>query len=269
MSREVKDFSNFIKEYFENIDFNYWEKRLNFCIGKLNSLKTEKAKEPYNIDLYAIYLQILEIFFINVLILSYGEGRFLDHIFIGNKKLREKISTHLSDQRFIDWIFDNLIFGIKEKDQIPNYEKKRKDSLNILLEAGKDYLDHYEFLNAYKHGYRVQVGAASRLSINGYKLLETDTHLIYFSKERTDKKTQIVYKHRMLFNHKRISWKALTVLEMLKTCQAIFLTRYKKEPGTVLINHYYIDDSEEWSKSFGGASIKEELFILKRADGHE
>ena len=110
-------------------------------------------------------MQLLEIFFINCLILSYGEKKFLDHVFIGNTELRKKIEEHLANKHFVDWIFDNLIFGIQDKGQIPNYEKKRSDNLNILQEAGKDYLDHYEFLNAYKHGYRVQVGAASQLSV--------------------------------------------------------------------------------------------------------
>ena len=52
---EITNFTPFVKEYFEQIDFSYWEKRLNACLGKLKGLKTEKAKEPYYVDLYAIF----------------------------------------------------------------------------------------------------------------------------------------------------------------------------------------------------------------------
>ncbi len=262
MTEKEVSIKPFVKEYFESIDFDYWEKRLNFCLDKLSNLKTDKAKSPYIVDLYSIYLQLLEIFFTNSFILSYGEDRFFDFLFVGNIELRNMVEAHVSDRRYLDWILDNLIFGIEAKNQINDYERKRADHLNILKEAGKDYLDHYEFLNAFKHGYRVHSGPGARLSVNGMTLVDVDSQLIYYSKRKIGK-TNRIFRHRILFNHKRTLGKAFMMLGMLKNCQAVFLTRYNPSKEVTIIN-YFIDYREEWRNSFGGATFHEELFILKR-----
>lgn len=67
--------------YFKDIDFGYWEKRLSHILLKLRTLKTNESKSMYLVDCYSVYLQLLEIFFINILALSAKEKTFFSFSF--------------------------------------------------------------------------------------------------------------------------------------------------------------------------------------------
>jgi len=232
----------FMIDYFNNIDFDYWEKRLNFSLDKIHKLKKNKSKSYYLIDVYSIYLQLLEIFFVNTLILSAGEGGFLSILFTGNFELREIIKKQFSDSQFIKWFMDNFVFGFKDKTKINNYEKKRQNHEQILKEATEDYLKDFEFLNSYKHGFRVQISFDSVLSIEKMVILKADTELTYFTKEHLEKGKDLVYKNMVMFNHERIFAKCYFILQMLKNSQKVFLASGK----AIRLDHYFLTDLDKW-----------------------
>jgi hypothetical protein len=257
MSKKSKDNSvkEFMFDYFNNIDFDYWEKRLDFALDKIIKLKKDKSKSYYLIDIYSIYLQLLEIFFTNTLILSAKEDGFLSILFTGNNKLREIIKRQFTDPSFINWLMDNLVFGFKDKTQINNYEKKQNEHQNILKESVEDYLQDFEFLNSYKHGYRVQINFNPTIGIKNTLLLKTDTELVYFTKEK-----DLICKNLIMFNYQRVIIKSYFILQMLKNCQKVFLAQGKD----LKLEHYFITDIYQWRKAYGMARFKEPIFTILR-----
>lgn len=247
-------------DYFNNIDFDYWEKRIDFSLDKIRKLKKNKFKSYYLIDVYSIYLQLLEIFFVNILILSAGENGFLSILFIGNFELREMIKKQFSDPQFIKWFMDNFVFGFKDKSKINNYDKKRNDHEQILKEAVEDYLKDFEFLNSYKHGFRVQAHSGGTLSIEKMVILKADTELTYFTKENLGGGKGLVYRNIVMFNHERVFTKCYFILGMLKNSQKVFLARGKP----IKLDHYFLTDLDKWQASFGVARFKEPLFNVSK-----
>ena len=245
----------FMFDYFNNIDFDYWEKRLNFALAKILKLKKDKSKSYYLIDIYSIYLQLLEIFFINTLILSAKEDGFLSILFTGNNNLREMMKKQFTDPKFINWLMDNLVFGFKDKTKINNYEKKRGEHKQVLKESVEDYLKDFEFLNSYKHGYRVQVHFNPTIGINNTLLLKADTELVYFTKEK-----DLICKNLIMFNHQRVITKSYFILQMLKNCQKVFLAQGK----AVKLEHYFLTDITKWQGVYGMARFKEPLFTISK-----
>ena len=251
---------SFMLDYFNNINFVYWEKRLNFSLDKILKLKKNKSKPYYLIDAYSIYLQLLEIFFVNTLILSAREDGFLPILFTSNSNLREMIKQQFTNPQFINWFMDNLVFGFKDKTKINNYEKKRKEHQQILKESVEDYLKDFEFLNSYKHGFRVQIRFDAVVKIENMALLKTDTKLIYFTKKHFNKEKDIVYKNVVMLNHERIFTKSYFILQMLKNCQKVFLAQGK----VINLEYYFLTDLDKWQKTFGVARLKEPLFYIEK-----
>ena len=250
----------FMVNYFENIDFDYWEKRLNFSLDKILKLKRNKSKSYYLIDIYSTYLQLLEIFFVNTLILSAKEEGFLPILFTSSGNLRRLIKKHFTDPKFINWFMDSLVFGYKDKKRIRDYEKKHREHLQILKESVEDYLKDFEFLNSYKHGFRVQIQFDPVVGIENTVLLKADTKLIYFTREYFNKEKDLICKNFIMFNHERIFPKSYFVFQMLKNCQKVFLAQGK----TVNLQHYFLTDIDKWRKTYGVARFKESLFYIEK-----
>jgi hypothetical protein len=152
-------------------------------------------------------------------------------------------------------MMENYVFGFKDKSKIKEYEKRYAEHISIVKECVNDYLEDYEFLNAYKHGYRAKaLFGDTKISINNHKLLQGDSDLTYYCKRGNS-----ILRCNITFNHKRILGKAFFILEMLKNAQKIYLSPGKK----VTLVHHYIADFESWSKSFGTARFKTEMLVVK------
>lgn len=243
--------------YFKDIDFKYWEKRLSHIFTKLKTLKTGKTKSIYLVDCYSVYLQLLEIFFINILALSVKEKTFFHFLFIGNSELRKYVKDNFLNSDFQKWLMENYVFGFRDKSTIKEYEKRYNEHVNIIKECAKDYLEDYDFLNAYKHGFRAKaLFGDTKISIGGHKLLEGDSELTYYSQ-----KGNSIFKCTITFNHKRILGKSFFILEMLKNAQKVYLSQGNNKKMT--LNHCYIQDVEDWNKSFGTARFKTEMLVVK------
>ncbi len=70
---------DFLKLHFDKNKFRILESKVAFIVGRLRKLKRHSSKLPYVAELYALYIQTLEVFFINLLFLS---GKTIDPLFI-------------------------------------------------------------------------------------------------------------------------------------------------------------------------------------------
>ncbi len=243
-------------KYFKDIDFEYWEKRLANIVSKIKMLKTSKAKSIYLVDCYSVYLQLLEIFFINILALSVKGKTFFHFLFIGNQELRKYVKANFLNKEFQKWLMENYVFGFKDKSIIREYEKHCADNISVVKECAKDYLEDYDFLNAYKHGFRAKAFfGGNKVNIGGYTILQGDSELTYYSQ-----KGNSIFKCTITFSHKRILGKSFFILAMLKNAQKVFLAQGNNRK--MKLSHCYIKDVDDWNKSFGTARFKTEILVV-------
>ena len=210
-----------IIEYYREVDFSIWEKSVNICFDKLKKLKTDKAKTPWALKMYANYLQLIEIFCINVWIITY--------------------------------FLESWVFGIQEKEAINNLSQKRKTYATILREALEDYLKDYDLLNAYKHGFRTKGRGGSNLSIKKevgntkpITIGSYNTTIIYLSKRE-----KTIYECRLAFNWERVSQKYFFLLNMLENTQKVLLA----DNGKIKLDTLYPLDNKEFNKYYGAFRV--------------
>ncbi len=250
---------NEIIEYYRDIDFSIWQKSVNVCFDKLRKLKTDKAKNPWALKMYANYLQLIEIFCINIWTIS--EGELYKNLFIGNKDLRKKIEDTLLNKKtrnaqgmdFLTYFLESWVFGIKEKDAINNLDQKRQIYSVILREALDDYLKDYDLLNAYKHGFRTKSKGASNITMKKdgsadppFMIGSYNTNIIYLSR-----RGETIYEYSLAFNWERVSQKYFFLLNMLENTQKILLANN----GEIKLNTLCPIDSKEFHKHYGAFRI--------------
>ena len=133
----------------------------------------------------------------------------------------------------------------------------------------KDYLDDFDLLNAYKHGYRITAKHdKSVLSIatsggQSFKLNESDSTIVYFSRKKIDK-TPTIVEHTLNFKVGRIFGKTLFVCTLLNNIKAAALLHYKQPVRGKDISSFSITDKAEWAQTFGGSHFKKPVFSLKK-----
>ncbi len=252
-----------IIKYYREVDFSIWEKSVNICFDKLKKLKTDKSKNPWALQMYANYLQLIEIFCINVWILT--EGEVYKNLFINNSNLRKKIENTFLNKKtknaqgmdFVAYFLESWVFGIKEKEAINNLDQKRKNYTSMLTETIDDYLKDYDLLNAYKHGFRTKSRGASNLSIKRegsndppFIIGNYNAKIIYLSKK---KKT--IYECSLAFNWERVSQKCFFLMNMLENTQKVLLADNKK----IKLDTLYVLDNKEFHKHYGAFRINTTL----------
>jgi len=259
-NKNLQPLKDFILEYLKNIDFDYWQKRIDHCAGKLHILKTDRAKKIYTVDLYSTYLQLLEIFFINAMAMSFGEKLFFNSLFVDNFNLRKRIDEQFSTDKFLNWYLDNLVFGIKEKSNIEDLVSKKRQYINIIKECKHDYLGDYDFLNSYKHGYRVQSSGGASLILGGFQIYKGDSGITYFSH---DLKNNKLFRNILIFNYERVITKSCFVLNMIKNTSLVYIASREGKKKEINIEHLTITDKEKWGKNFGTSRIRETIKLVK------
>jgi len=252
-----------IIEYYREVDFSIWEKSVNMCFDKLKKLKTDKAKTPWALKMYANYLQLIEIFCINIWIIT--EGELYKNLFINNSNLRKKIENTFLNKKtrnaqgvdFVTYFLESWVFGIQEKETINNLDKKRRTYESLLREALNDHLKDYDLLNAYKHGFRTKSRGANSVSIKKegsdnppFLIGNYNTKIIYLSK-----KSKTVYECSLAFNWERVSQKYFFLLNMLENTQKVLLA----DNGKIKLNTLYPLDNKEFNKHYGAFRINTPL----------
>lgn len=259
--QELKDFT---LKHFQSIDFGYWNERLAQINRRLIKLKSPKKRNYQLIDLFAVYIQITEIAHITMMILTQRHKKVIANMFVGNAELRKFIKTDCSERNFYDWFLRNYGLnssGLRDK---PDYEQMIKQNIDFLSEAANDYLDSYNYLNAFKHGFRVNsTYGGAELLVNNHRIIGADTSLSYLYKEfDKEKGAQIVKERDIIFNYERVLSLVWAELILIDNAQQVYIaTELGRKIGKRL-SWVYVKDREGWSGSFGKANITKNLFVI-------
>lgn len=245
------------KEYFKSVDYSLWDDIFLVCKEKLEN-GSEEVRKQWSLELYSKYLQILEVLCINILVVGFNN---IGNLFISNQDLREDISRFKDDIFLKEKFIDKAVFYIKQKQDIKDFEKRKKLYMRVLNESLEDYLKDYDFLNAYKHGFRVETKGRTKISISGFLVGKYNTTLTYFSKEKDEKtKQSIVFKNTRCFNWERVLYKSFFVLDMLKKLK---VSSSLNDGEEVALDLLYILNEKQFEKSFGTFRSKNPAFISR------
>lgn len=257
-----------ILEHYRGIDFSLWEKIIDASWSKLHKLKTSKAKKVWALQLYSTYLQLIEVFCINTF--AVVENELWENLFLNNSALRKKVTlcfyrTHQERQvysdRFPNFLLENWVFGIKEKEKINNLPGKMRMYSLLLKEAIEDYLRDYNFLNAYKHGFRVKSHGETNLTakIEGrdskaFRLAAYNSSISYLRKQEGT-----IVQEDILFNWERVIQKASFLLNMMENIQKMLLSNGEE----ILLQTLAVENEAEFSKFFGSGRFRRPLVHKK------
>lgn len=214
------------REYYENFDLTVLNSKLNFILKKLSKIKTEKIKKVYYTELYATYLQLIEIFCINTFAVS--DNDLLGNIFLSNRDIKEKIKSRFFEERthdgddFIIFLLKNFVFA--NKDDKKDRTQQKSDYKRMIKESIDDYTKDKDFLNSYKHGFRVfsEEGHSLFVSMTGSndreKIQDYSASVSYYSKNEG-----VISKCAISFNWERVYVKSLVLITVLENLKKVYL----------------------------------------------
>lgn len=263
-----KELNDFKLSHYKNADFDSLTHKVIQLYNKFGKLKDKKKQNRVILDIYTLYIQSVELLFINSHALSVNIDRFPSALFINSANLQKFIDDNFKrTTKYSTWFLTKIVFAVSKS----NHNLKDRYSLysNLLQEIAKDYLDDFDLLNAYKHGYRVSGKYDKRvLSIvtSGgvhFKLNESDSTITYFSKKNMEG-TQAIIEHTLNFKVGRIFGKALFVCSLLNNIKAAALLHYKQPVRGKDVSSFSITDRTEWAETFGGSHFKQPVFSFKK-----
>ncbi len=218
------------REYYENFDLAVLNDKLNFLTTKISKLKSEKTKKIYYTELYATYLQLIEIFCINTFAVS--DNDLLKNIFLSNWDIQEKIKARFYEEKnhdgkdFITYLLSNFVFA--KKDDKKDRTQQKSDYKHMIKESIDDYTKDKDFLNSYKHGFRVFSGEKNSLSIGMTggstmtKIQDYSASVSYYKKDKRD-----IWKCTISFNWERVYVKAMVLITVLENLKKVYLNAGK------------------------------------------
>jgi len=262
----TEEIRNFLKEK----QFSEWKKLLEIYIQKINDQSlNQKERNFWVIKLYSQYLQFIEIFSINIFVIT--ENRLFENLFMGNVELKAKIDKQLGSNEYIDYLVKKWIFGIKNRETINHLEEKENFYKRLIKEVVKDYVNDQDLLNAYKHGFRLEskgyINVKMVIDNNPGKTFPIDNYnssIHYWSKGKKEEK-HIIFENRLLFNWERIEQKFILIDNILENILKVFFSNDKK----VNLTHLYIDDPIEFNKHFGTMRMKTPIFTKSETNNKQ
>lgn len=262
------ELNKFKLSHYKNADFDSLTDKIIKLYNKFETLKDKKKQNRVILDIYTLYIQAVELLFINSHALSVKVDRFPSALFVNSANLQKFIEDNFKKTtKYSTWFLTKVIFVVSKN----NDDLKDRYSLysNLLMEVAKDYLDDNDLLNAYKHGYRISAKHdKSVLSIatgggQHFKLNESDSTIVYFSKKKIDG-VQTITEHTLNFKVGRIFGKTLFVCSLLNNIRAAALLHYKQPVRGKDISSFSITDMSEWAQTFGGSHFRKPIFSLKK-----
>lgn len=256
MREELQSKEKFIDYYVKNFSTWVFSKQLNTYWVKLRKLKTKKWKDDYLFLFYSSYLQLLENFFIFLLVLFNKNS--IDNIFENNRVQRERILDLLKlkqkDWKIIYWIeFDVFLKTIIKEYIWTNENEYHK----YTKEAIKDYFSYKDLLNSYKHWFRLNSHWEWKTYIwmndKHFLVSENDSSILYYTKI-----WNIIYENTYFFNFEYIWLKAEFIINLIDNLKLNQLNAWKKfKRETIYIN----DDIIKWK--FPTSITKTEIFEIR------
>lgn len=209
-----------VKEYYSSIDFDLHHQQSTWIFDLCQNAKTDKEKRAASLQIYTTYLQFIEVFCLNVLVFASHD---LGYLFINNKQLQKNLSHWFFSRDFLESLMNNLVFGIKEKENINDLENKKGMYKKFLQEAIGDYQRDHDLLNAYKHGFRVQGRGSVTLHLSPdsdpskkFLLDSYDSSIRYFSRHGKE-----IMDNRIMFKWRRVFVKLNFLLSIIDNAKLI------------------------------------------------
>lgn len=265
--QEIHNSSDLKRDYLLNFDAEFWANRIDAAVEDLDKSDDKRAQATHLMNLYSLYLQAIEVFFINLFAIRKSGDSFIPAIFISNKGLQGKIkkeqkNRHSEIRDFLQYYILPVLVEKRKDTSVASEELRRYQG--ILEEVIKDYLHDFELLNAYKHGFRVKFRSENSsvgLGLTGreelVKVADMDSTIEYISR-RTDpiQKTQTITSSFISFNEYRVVIKARLLGYML--ADLILICQHNIEPkdARVTVFLFDIEDMDKWRKSFGSFRYK-------------
>lgn len=255
---------DFKVEYFRNLDYQYWLSKITEIQNRFKKTKDISKRNYLVLDLLTTYLQSSEILYIAISTLLKGDPRlFPNAIFIKSDILRAFVEDNLvKDSAFASWFMESII--LKSSVDTPGYQEILALYKNVLKECAKDYVDHYELLNAYKHGYRINAkheDSDFNIQLNGgnvFQLTNTDSTIHYYSKKDGD-----IIRHQYSYKIERVFGKCTYIVVLLQNLRAIMLVSMGVQDEKHLLT-FAIKDRKDWSNSIGQFAMSMPLFTVQR-----
>lgn len=138
----------FIVDYRNNFPIHYWQTRVAATID--TDSKKPKNTKSTPIDVYYLYIQLLEILFINLRCFTDKSENFLPTLF-GSTGTTIKSVEQLKDDHAWREKLVQAVCKPQNKQELIRLSK-------LLEQISSDYLADREFLNGFKHGFRIQHG---------------------------------------------------------------------------------------------------------------
>lgn len=255
----------FRKKYYEQIDYSYWQDRILTANRRYSTLKTGKSKARHIMDIYAIYIQLTEILLIHINSLRVPPQHFLHTLAVNNQEIREFGEKLLEpgSSNYLRGFVENFVYKIRGGSST---EKDLSFDVNLIKECITEYLKNYQFLNSYKHGYRVQsTHGANYLSIRSgdgpaFKLFEGNSQLTYYEVVRKKGALKTLSEISISFKNERIFGRALFLVTLLENIRISELYALGVLKGKQKYPVFYIKDRKEWNSHFGSTQFKRILF---------
>lgn len=193
-------------------------------------------------------------------------------LFIASGDLHNFIEDNFKKTtKFSSWFLVNYVFAIQKEDA--DYKERYEQYTSIIKECANDYINNYQLLNAYKHGYRIHANSGkTSISIvdkNGQNPIinEADSTITYYLKEvikdtneASLKNKQAIYECKFSFKNARIFGKCMLAVTLLQNAR-ITVLHVMGKPSKDKVARFYIDKTK-WSESHGEFSFKKALFSL-------
>ena len=270
MTQDLEKVLNEFKlSHYKNADFDSLTfKTVQLC-NNLELLKDKKKRNRVILETYTLYLQAIEILFINSYALSVKTSHFPSALFINSYDLRKFIEDNFKKtSKISDWFLTKVVLALFNKNN--GHEERFNLYSNLLREVAQDYLGAFELLNAYKHGYRVNAKHDKTvLSIvmsdnRSFKLDESDSNIVYLTKEKISNGELVIFEHTLYFKVSRVFGKCLFVCSLLNNTRAAVLRSHNEKIKSKEISSFSINDKKFWGKSFGESHFKKSLFRLNK-----
>ncbi len=280
-TKQTRDISDQIREfrikYYEQMDPDYWSERILWAFRKHEALKTPRRKARYIVDIYSIFIQLTEILIIHINTLPQNDENFLHTLAIQNNEIRDFAASIIKNDRqdYLRNFIENFSYKIRGSSKTDNNQKKIDRDANLLSECISEYLKNYDFLNSYKHGYRLSgTHGYKSLSINkpgsGFdpiKIFEGDSHLIYYKVTRKGKALDSIQEISTSFTAQRVFGLSLFLASLLQNMRISELYALGAIKGSLKYSHFDICDKDVWKRTFSRAQFKRTIFQYNPTTG--